>query len=360
MATAVSFTMSMAACQGRPINARSKVSIASRSSAFAWPGGPVRSGAKKLGAVRIGLSKKKAGDSLSVKAVTSAPPPSPAVGSPDPTPTPAASAPAPPPPPAGDALPPPAVFNAAVGMSQKKAGQDPLTTLVLGFTAGALIGIGALLMASVGGSSPALASSNPGLCNFLKGAVGLPCGLTLVILTGAELFTGNVFVMLSGWLKGAVSTSAVARNWALSYVANFVGSVFLAWMAFTAKTMAAPTMTASAIGIATMKCNLAWSVAFTKGILCNWLVCLGVWGTIASTSIAGKILAIFWPISTFICLGFEHSVANMFLIPHGMMLGANVTFGQMMANNIIPVTLGNMVGAIVFVAGVHYVAYGRK
>ena len=244
--------------------------------------------------------------------------------------------------------------------AEKKAAQDPTTTVVLGFSAGALIGIGALLMSCVGGASPALATANPGLCNFLKGAVGLPAGLTLVILTGAELFTGNVMTMLSGLFAKRVETGAVMRNWVLSYLGNFIGSVVMAYLAFGANTAAAPAAKAAVVGIATMKASLPFSVAFFKGVLCNWLVCLAVWGTMASTSVAGKILAIFWPISAFVTLGFEHSIANMFLIPHGMLNGAQVTVGEMMMNNIIPVTLGNMFAAAVFVAGIHYYAYGRK
>lgn len=260
----------------------------------------------------------------------------------------------------GDALAPPAVFEAACGASEKKGAQKPATTLTLGFSAGALIGFGALLMTCVGGASPGLASANPGLSAFLKGAIGLPAGLTMVILTGGELFTGNVMVMLSGLLTGVVDAGKLARSWALSYVGNFAGSVFMAWMAYTAMTAAAPAATAAAVGIATTKASLPFGVAVAKGVLCNWLVCLAVWGTMATTSVAGKILAIFWPITTFVALGFEHSVANMFLIPHGMLLGADVTFAQMMTSNIIPVTIGNVIGAAVFVAGVHWLAYGKK
>ena len=260
----------------------------------------------------------------------------------------------------GDALAPPAVFEAACGAAEKKGAQTPTTTLTLGFSAGALIGFGALLMTCVGGASPALASANPGLSAFLKGAIGLPAGLTMVILTGGELFTGNVMVMLSGLLTGAVDAGKLARSWALSYVGNFAGSVFMAWMAYTAMAAAAPAATAAAVGIATTKASLPFGVAVARGVLCNWLVCLAVWGTMATTSVAGKILAIFWPITTFVALGFEHSVANMFLIPHGMLLGADVTFAQMMTNNIIPVTIGNVIGAAVFVAGVNWLAYGKK
>jgi formate/nitrite transporter len=260
----------------------------------------------------------------------------------------------------GRRAPPPAVFNAVCGAAEKKATQEPTTTLALGFSAGALIGIGALLMSCIGAASPALATANPGLCNFLKGAVGLPAGLTLVILTGAELFTGNVMVMLSGFLTKKIDAKALLKNWVLSYAGNFIGSVVMAYLAFGAATAAAPAAKAAVIGIATTKASLPFAVAFFKGVLCNWLVCLAVWGTMASTSVAGKILAIFWPISTFVALGFEHSIANMFLIPHGMLCGAQVSVADMMLNNIIPVTLGNVFAAAVFVAGLHFYAYGRK
>ena len=130
----------------------------------------------------------------------------------------------------------------------------------------------------------------------------------------------------------------------------------MAYMAYFAMTSAANPQ--PAIQIAQMKASLPFAVAFTRGVLCNWLVCLAVWGTMATTSVAGKLLAIFWPISAFVAMGFEHSIANMFLIPHGMLYGANVSIAQMMFGNILPVTLGNTVGAAVFVAGVHYIAYG--
>jgi formate/nitrite transporter len=165
--------------------------------------------------------------------------------------------------------------------------------------------------------------------------------------------------MLSGLLSKKVTRAQVMKNWLVSYAGNFAGSVFLAYMAYVAMTSAANP--APAIAIATMKATtLPVTVAFVRGVLCNWLVCLAVWGTMASTSVAGKILAIFWPITAFVTMGFEHSIANMFLIPHGMLYGADVSVSQMLLGNILPVTLGNMVGAAAFVAGVHYLAYGRN
>jgi formate/nitrite transporter len=181
-----------------------------------------------------------------------------------------------------------------------------------------------------------------------------------VILTGAELFTGNVMTMFSGLLAKRIDAGALLRNWLLSYAGNFIGSIVMAYLAFGAKTAAVPAAKAAVVGIATAKVSLPFGVAVCKGILCNWLVCLAVWGTMASTSVAGKVLAIFWPITAFVTLGFEHSVANMFLIPHGMLNGAQVTVKDMMLNNILPVTLGNVISAVLFVAGLHFWAYGRQ
>ena len=227
-----------------------------------------------------------------------------------------------------------------------------------------MIGIGALPdeLHTAWRLSRALASANPGLCNFLKGAVGLPAGLTLVILTGAELFTGNVMVMLSGVLTKKIELAALIKNWVLTEQQREIalGSVVMAYLAFGAATAAAPAAKAAVIGIATTKASLPFGVAFFKGVLCNWLVSRGLGHDGMSTSVAGKILAIFWPISTFVALGFEHSIANMFLIPHGMLCGAQVSVADMMLNNIIPVTLGNVFAAAVFVAGLHFYAYGRE
>uniref|UniRef100_A0A6U9D0Y9 Formate/nitrite transporter n=1 Tax=Zooxanthella nutricula TaxID=1333877 RepID=A0A6U9D0Y9_9DINO len=255
------------------------------------------------------------------------------------------------------ALTPPQVFAQACQVASKKASLSAAATMILGFSAGALIGVGALLMTAVGACSPGLAKSDFGLDMFLKGAVGLPAGLTLVVLTGAELFTSNIFVMLAGVLQGTVKARALARNWVLSYFGNFVGSVFLARLSLSAHTLSLEQQVNAAKAIAHLKVSLPFGVALTKGVLCNWLVCLAVWGALASPTISGKVLAIFWPIATFVALGFEHCVANMYLIPQGMLAGADISVSQFLGN-ILPVTLGNIIGAAVFVAGVHWMAFG--
>jgi len=255
------------------------------------------------------------------------------------------------------ALTPAKVYEAASRAAAAKAAQPLGVTLVLGFSAGALIGMGAALMTSVGASSPELFKDNVGEDNFLKGAIGLPAGLTLVVLTGAELFTSNVFTMLAGVLQGQVKATDLLRNWAVSYAGNFIGSIFLALLVWEAGIMAPPALHNGAIAVANLKASFSFSAAFCRGIVCNWLVCLAIWCAMCSPSVAGKILGIFWPISMFVALGTEHCVANMYLIPQGMLAGADISVWKLFCN-IVPVTLGNMVGAAVFVAGIGYFAYG--
>ena len=236
-----------------------------------------------------------------------------------------------------------------------KAGMPTDTLFALGVSAGALIGLGALLMNNVGGTSPALAAANPGACNFLKGAIGLPMGLFMVVMTGAELFTGNVMVMTAGVLSKVVDAAALARSWCVSYAGNLVGSLVLALIA-----TAGQVPSGAIVKVATVKCGLPFVAAVCKGLMCNWLVCLAVWGAMASGTVAGKALAIFLPITGFVALGLEHSVANMFLLPAGKFAGADITWTQIFANNILPVTVGNALGAAIFVAGINWYAYGRN
>ncbi|UPQ97869.1 formate-nitrite transporter family [Chloropicon primus] len=258
------------------------------------------------------------------------------------------------------ALAPPAVYKAACSTAEAKAKYSWDKTLVLGFLAGSLIGIGALLCSVVSGSSPGLASSDPGLASFLKGAIGLPAGLSMVVLTGAELFTGNVFVMISGLLAGRVKAMDLLKNWFWSFNGNFAGSVFVAFLSFLACTTSSEALTAAVTKAAVAKVSMSFGVLFAKGVLCNWLVCLAVWMAMASNTVPGKLLGIFIPISTFVTLGAEHSIANQFLISQGILAGADISIKQFLVGNMLPVTLGNIVGSAVFVALAHWYAYDLR
>lgn len=176
---------------------------------------------------------------------------------------------------------------------------------------------------------------------MILGAFGLPFGLIMTLVTGGELFTGNTALVTSALAEGKTTTKNLTKNWVASYLGNFVGSLILAYLAFKSGTLGGGP---AAAAIATAKCSLAFDVAFVRGILCNWLVCMAVYMASGCSTMVGKMTAVWFPISAFVALGLDHSVANMFIIPLGMMRGADITIKAMFVKNLIPVTLGNIVG----------------
>ena len=235
--------------------------------------------------------------------------------------------------------------------------------IILSFLAGAYIAFGGLL-AVVASAGMLKAGAPLGLEKFVFGAV-FPVGLIIVVLAGSELFTGNVMFMTLGVLDGSASIGGLAKNWVISWIFNFVGALFVAYvLAFmggiTPVDTAAPAyaISAKAIAVAEGKVTMPFTAALIKGIGCNWLVCLAVWLANASDDIIGKIVGIWFPIMAFVCIGFEHSVANMFFIPLGMFLGAEgVTWGTIIINNLVPVTIGNIIGGGLFVACLYWYTY---
>jgi formate/nitrite transporter len=229
----------------------------------------------------------------------------------------------------------------------------PLRALVmLGMLAGAFIGLGSLYYVIVV-SDPALPLA---LQRVLGGAV-FSLGLLLVVVAGAELFTGNNLIAMA-WADGKVSTRELAFNWLVVCCANFAGAVLLASLVFLSGH--AQAYAATYLKIAAAKTSLPWVQAFFSGVMCNVLVCLAVWMTLAGRSVVDKAVAIVAPISAFVAAGFEHSVANMFFIPLGMMLQAAAAqpvepFG--LVRNLVPVIAGNLVGGSVLVALVYYAIY---
>ncbi|MFH1683750.1 MAG: formate/nitrite transporter family protein [Candidatus Margulisiibacteriota bacterium] len=242
--------------------------------------------------------------------------------------------------------------------------------VILGILAGAYIAFGAAIATLV--SSDAAKFLGVGLGNFFTGAV-FSVGLMLVVIAGAELFTGNNLMLMSA-LDGRVSYGKVAYIWLVVYIANFIGSVIMAWLILNSGLWKDGNFATgiSALKIANAKVNLIWSEAFIRGILCNILVCLAVWMALASQNIIGRIWAIFFPIMTFVALGFEHCIANMYFIPLGIFLkgtGAaaaanldlsNLTWGSFIVNNLVPVTLGNMVGGALVVGLLYWLVYVKS
>eukprot|EP01029_Cantina_marsupialis_P027572 TRINITY_DN773034_c0_g1_i1.p1 TRINITY_DN773034_c0_g1~~TRINITY_DN773034_c0_g1_i1.p1 ORF type:complete len:302 (-),score=95.03 TRINITY_DN773034_c0_g1_i1:254-1159(-) len=250
-------------------------------------------------------------------------------------------------------------FLAAEAVSVAKAKKHWSKTLISGTLAGSYIGLGGLLAIIVGGGVPQIKAENPGLQKFIFGGV-FPVGLMLVLICGAELFTGNTFVMVVGALKKKISWKDLARNWALSYVGNIIGSIFVAGvLSYWTDLVDADPYRSSTIAIAEKKAGLDIDVMFFRGIGCNWLVCLAVYMALASEDIISKIFAIWFPIMAFVAIGFEHCVANMFFIPLGMMANGDVSFWEC-CKNIGVVTVGNIVGGSILVAGVYYYLYGYE
>ena len=233
-----------------------------------------------------------------------------------------------------------------------------VNVILLSFLAGAYIAFGGLL-AEIASAGMLAAGAPVGLEKFVFGAV-FPVGLIIVVLAGSELFTGNVMFMTIGVLDGSASVGGLAKNWVLSWIFNFVGALFVAFvLAYMGGLFPADSAFATkATAVAAAKVKMPFAQAFIKAIGCNWLVCLAVWLANASDDIIGKIVGIWFPIMAFVTIGFEHSVANMFFIPLGLFLGAKgVTWSTMIINNLVPVTLGNIVGGAVFVACIYWYTY---
>ncbi len=240
------------------------------------------------------------------------------------------------------------------GVAKSMLGTVP--TLVLAILAGAFIGFGAMLYTVVVTDS----GMGFGPARLLGGAA-FSLGLILVIVGGAELFTGNSLIVF-GWADRLISTGRLLRNWGLVYLGNLIGAVATAFFAHWSGIygMADGGVAATAAAIAEGKVALPLGEMLIRGILCNVLVCLAVWLCFAARSVTDKILAIVFPIAGFVALGFEHSVANMFLIPVGWLSGAEaVDFGGMIVNLAV-VTAGNIIGGGVLVAMVYWLVYRRR
>jgi len=246
-----------------------------------------------------------------------------------------------------------------------KAHLPTLQTLMLGVLAGGFIGLGALYFALVASDT----QLSFGVARVL-GGVAFSLGLILVVVGGAELFTGNNLLVMA-WADGKITTAEMLRNWALVYVANAFGAIGLAVVVYLSQHagMNQGAVGAAYLKIAAVKTALPFWEAFFKGVLCNLLVCLAVWMALAGRSVTDKVLAIVFPISAFVAAGFEHSVANMYFIPLAIFLKGGVAAPSGMelasldwggfAGNLIPVTLGNIVGGSVMVALVYYLIYRR-
>jgi len=263
-----------------------------------------------------------------------------------------------------DAYSPGEIAKRVESVGVAKARLPFLQTAMLGVLAGAFIGLGAMyfvLVASDATIGFAAARVAGGVCFSL--------GLLLVVVAGAELFTGNNLLAMA-WAEGRISTGEVLRNWAIVCAANFVGAAGLAVLVYLSGhwQMNGGAVGATVLKIAAGKAALPVWRAFFLGVLCNILVCMAVWMSLAGRSVVDKMVAIVFPISAFVAAGFEHSIANMYFFPLALLLkrtgaqlppgGDAITAGAMFAN-LVPVIAGNIVGGSVLVALVYWVCYMR-
>ncbi len=272
-------------------------------------------------------------------------------------------------------LSPDLILSKASAVYEKKAGQNIKKTLVLSFIAGIFIALGAV--ASTLASFNLLGEPKAlGLGKLIQGLTFTP-GLIFVLLAGGELFTGNNLMAIAYFDK-KISLGSLLKSWIVVYLGNFIGSIFVAFLIYKSGQwkMADNLLAARVILIANSKVNLTFAEGLILGIFCNFLVCLGVWMAFGAKDYVGKVCSAIFPVVAFVVSGFEHSVANMYYIPAGIFAKsvpsfvektglsseafANLNFTNMVSKNLIPVTLGNIIGGAILVGLLYFIAYKNK
>lgn len=285
-----------------------------------------------------------------------------------------------------DALLPAEMAARAEQVGIRKAEMPALTMFTLAVLAGAFISLGAIFATTISAGSMSVTGADGmavytavlpyGVTRLLAGLV-FCLGLILIVVGGAELFTGNNLIVMA-WASGKVTSRALLRNWVIVYFGNFLGSISAAIMMFFTKqhTFGADAVGVTALRIAVGKVDYTFLQALALGILCNALVCMAVWLTFSARSTLDKIMAIIFPITGFVAAGFEHSVANMYFIPYALLVKDfdpdfvsrasdkipnldMLTWNSFFTDNLIPVTLGNIIGGAVLVAAVYWFVYLR-
>lgn len=248
-------------------------------------------------------------------------------------------------------------FNEISNIGGNKHNLSLASFIILGFLAGVYIAFGGMLseVVTTGLNCPI------GLKKFLFGAL-FPLGLILIVLCGAELFTGSCLYLNVAVLDKKSNLKTLTKILAETWFFNFIGALFVAFFfAYLGGILVSEPFSTTAITVANNKIfGLTWVEALIRGIGCNWLVCLAIFIAVSSEDVISKILGIWFPIMAFVVLGFEHSVANMFFIPLGMMLGSPISITQLFFNNLIPVTIGNIIGGAFFVGCLYWIVYLKK
>lgn len=268
-----------------------------------------------------------------------------------------------------DDLSPAEVAAKTVNVGIKKANLDFWTMFFLALFGGAYIALGAILATTVATNGPEFPY---GVNALLKGLI-FTIGLILVVVAGAELFTGNSLILMAVLAK-KVTVAKMLRNWGVVYLGNLIGSLIIALVMLMSKQylFAGGALGKTVLSIANAKTGLGFWSAIGLGIMCNLLVCLAVWMSFSARTTAGKILAIIPPITAFVAAGFEHSVANMYFVPIGLFIKwtnpdfvskagefGNLNLGNFLVKNLLPVTIGNLIGGALFVGAMYWFIYLR-
>lgn len=285
-----------------------------------------------------------------------------------------------------DALLPQEMATRVEYLGVRKAEMPFLKMFMLAVLAGAFIALGAIFATTVSAGSMTITAAGGeaayttafpyGFSRLLTGLV-FSLGLILVVVGGAELFTGNNLIVMA-WANGKVTGRALLRNWAIVYMGNFVGSIGTVILMFFTKqyTFGANSVGIAALRIGVAKVEFGFLQAVALGVLCNALVCLAVWLTFSARSVVDKIAAIIFPITAFVAAGFEHSIANMYFIPYALFIRFfdpaytaavsdkvtnldKLTWGAFVFNNLVPVTIGNIIGGAALVAAVYWAIFLR-
>ncbi len=245
------------------------------------------------------------------------------------------------------------IATKAVGAGIKKANLSIPKMILLGMFAGAFIAL-----AGVG------ATFGNVYVGKIAGALIFPAGLAMVVVAGSELFTGNC-LMVTALLSREIGPVRLLKNWLFVFLGNFIGAVLVALIVVASGVL--DPIADSVVATASAKVSMGFPTALIRGVLCNFLVCIAVWMSFGAKTVGGKIAAVFFPIMLFVLSGFEHSVANMYYVPAGLFMNwfngaatAGLSVQTFLLNNLLPVTIGNIIGGAVLVGGGYYLAYLRK
>ncbi len=254
-----------------------------------------------------------------------------------------------------DVLTPAETLQVAIAAGRAKVALQtrPARMAILTMLAGAYIALGGILSVMAGCGLPEASAGNPALQRLVSGAT-FPVGLILVVVLGAELFTGNNALLIPGAMRRHYAWGWVWTNWITVWIGNFVGALAFTYFMVHLTGLLTPEPWHSAIiRTAEAKVSMPWLTVFLKAVGANWCVCAAVWLAMSSRSMIGKVIGCWFPVMAFVVLGYEHCIANMFFIPAGMFEGADITISQFVVDNLIPATLGNIVGGAILVGGVH-------